>query len=147
MRNVILLSLVVLLMTIVNAQAEVYECSSERQGKYLVALQDDSGILFRHENGYFQDQKADVKVARAMDGGPVYVRATLHERNDWGSGECFSMRTETHIKISHNIHGDTGSTIQYIPNFEMNPDQTGCDHRSLPRPLVLPPQMIRCSLK
>ncbi len=147
MKNVIVLSLIVLIMTIVNAKAEVYECSSEKQGKYLVALQDDTGILFRHENGYFQDEKADLKVARAMDGGPVYVIALSQTGNDWSSGGCFVMKTETHIKISHNINGDTGSTIHFLPHFEMNPDQTGCDHRSLPRPLVLPPQKIKCSLK
>ena len=147
MKNVILLSLVVLLMSVLNAQAEVYECSSEKQGKYLVALQDDSGILFRHENGYFQDQKSELKVARAMDGGPVFIRATSHEGNDWGSAGCFVMKTETIIVISHNAHGDTGSTIQFLPNFVLNPDQTGCDHRSLPRPLVLPPQKIKCLLK
>ena len=141
MKNVIVLSLVVLIMSIVNANAEVYECSSEAQGKYLIALQDDSGILFRHENGYFQDQNAEVKVARAMDGGPVYIRATSLSGNDWGSAGCFSMKTETHIKI-----GKT-STIQYLPKFDLNPDQTGCDHRSLPRPMVLPPRPIKCSLK
>lgn len=147
MKKVLPLSLVVLLMTVLNVQAEVYECSSENQGKYLVALQNDSGILFRHENGYFQDQEAKVKVARAMDGGPVYIVAAHSGKNDWSSGGCFTMKTETHIKISHNAHGDTGSTIQYIPNFILNPDQTGCDHRSLPRPLVLPPQKIKCLLK
>lgn len=147
MKNVILLSLVILIMTIVNAKAEVYECASDAQGKYLVALKDDSGIIFRHEHGYYQEQNAEVKVARAMDGGPVYVRASGLERNDWSSGGCFSMRTETHIRISHNVHGDSGSTIQYLPAFDLNPDQTGCEHRSLPRPLVLPPQAIICKLK
>jgi hypothetical protein len=147
MKNVILLSLIALMMTIANSKAEVYECASDAQGKYLVALKDDSGILFRFESGYFQDQNAELKVARAMDGGPVYVVATDVEGNDWGSGGCFAMRTETHIKISHNIHGDTGSTIQYFPKFDLNPDQTGCEHRSLPRPLIVPPQPIKCKLK
>ncbi|MES2528144.1 MAG: hypothetical protein V4598_13715 [Bdellovibrionota bacterium] len=147
MKNMIIISVIVMIMTIVNTHAEVYECASENQGKYLVALQDDSGILFRHENGYFQDIKAKVQVARAMDGGPVSVRATGNEENDWGSGGCFVMNTVTYLTINHSSRGDTGSTIQFFPDFVMNPDQTGCEHRSLPRPLVLPPQPMKCKLK
>lgn len=147
MKKMILLSLVVLFITALKAQAEVYECSSESQGKYLVALQNNTGILFRFQHGYFQDQDAEVKVARAMDGGPLYIVATDSGENDWSSGKCFTMTTETHIVIRHRVHGDTGSTIQYIPKFILNPDQTGCDHRSVPRPLVLPPQKITCLLK
>ncbi len=147
MKNMILLTIVALLMTVVNAKAEVYECASEKQGKYLLALQSDSGLIFRHQNGYLQELESKVQVVRAMDGGPVFIRALQNDRNDWGSGECYVMRTQTLITVKHSSRGDTGSTIQFVPEFELNPDQTGCDHRSLPRPLVLPPQPIKCTLR
>lgn len=140
MKNMILISLVAFIMTFLNAHAEVYECSSDKQGKYLIALQQESGIIFQNENGYFQDLNSEVKVARAMDGGPTMVIATSQLGNDWQSGGCFVMKTVIRFVINNT------STIQFHPDFEINPDPA-CAHYSLPRPMVLPPQPIDCVLK
>ncbi len=140
MKNVILLSLVVLIMTIVNAHAEVYECSSEEHGEYLVVLTADSGIVFQRKDGYYQELNSNVSVMRAMDGGPISIRAASSDYNDWQRIGCYYKRKTNQFTIHHE------STLQIIPEFQMNQDPM-CQRYSLPRPMVLPPQPINCKLK
>lgn len=129
-----------------SAAAQVYECDAGAQGRYLIALKNDSGIVYKSENDFYQPMGGTVKVARAMDGGPTFVSARPAKKTDWSDNRCFAMTGAQHdffIRLSS--RGDAGSTLQFFPVFQVNPKKE-CENVSLPRPMVLPPQPINCEL-
>ena len=120
--------------------AEVYECENTDQ-KFLLALTYDSGIIYDFEHGYFKEIKGNVKVSRAMDGGPTNVQ--LHHpapTEDDLKGKDYIIKVGYNFTVNN---PRAESKLQYLPQLFVNPATP--DH-AVPRLALGMPQSIECKL-
>ncbi|MCB0393385.1 MAG: hypothetical protein KDD25_02425 [Bdellovibrionales bacterium] len=130
--------------SLAHASAAVYSCSEDKgKGEYLLALKDDSGIVYSQKEGFFQPLDGVVQVVRASDGGPTHVSVAPTKVIDWKKKQaCFvTVGTRYNFTISVGSRGDRGSMLMVSPNIITRPNVM-C---RLPTALT-PPRGITCEL-
>jgi len=122
-----------------TAFAEVYECEKDDQ-KYLLALTHFSGTVYSVETDYYKEMVGEVKVSRAMDGGPKNISFKEIEIKDdeFEEEQCYIVHQSINFTI---FRGQ--STIQYTPFVQINP---ACSNPSIPVWRLAGPQKIKCTL-
>jgi len=147
MKNFIKILMVLTIFTIGQVNAAVYICRSEAGTDYLLALGEGKGMLFTNKHGYFAAIKGDVQVNRALDDGPTFAsyqpaRPSINWRLE---NSCWTFGPDSlRFKVRVSSFGDSGSTVQALSNYYIDPAQPHC---SVPRILrVRPAQKINCKL-
>ena len=131
---------------LVTAHGAVYKCDRTEDYDLLLALVDDSGLVFTNESGFFSNVAGEVSVAPAADGGPTIVSlATTSPTVDWSKEKGCWIIGHPDIRVTLQVSsvGDSGSTVQFFPRFVLNPNRPEC---SIPRVRIGPPQPINCNL-